>query len=165
MDEKQTQALALKYQGKTYDEMSKETEVPVGTLKGWFEYDGLLFWQYRLYEEKRNNEKEQAAKASLKKHLDIAVQVLINALAAELKKIKKLEEEKKEANYSTAVQLAEKIMDRTGMSVVSKQELSVELSKKVQSYAEFIEGLRVEGIDIETGISERAIQVGESQQT
>lgn len=48
--------MRLKYEGESYDTISKKTGVPKNTILGWFEREGLLYEPYREFADAINGE-------------------------------------------------------------------------------------------------------------
>jgi hypothetical protein len=81
-------AIRLKYEGEEYAMIAKTIKVPLDTIKGWFEYGGLLYEQYAEYRDKRNEELQEEAKAILQGAVATASKMLVALMGSNRDDIK-----------------------------------------------------------------------------
>ncbi len=81
-------AIRLKYEGEEYAVIAKEIKVPLDTIKGWFEYGGLLYDQYAEYRDQKNEELKEEALAMLRGAVGTATKMLIALMGSKRDDIK-----------------------------------------------------------------------------
>ena len=62
---KEKLAIELKYLGNSYSEISEKIEVPLDTIKGWFEANGKLHQEYLDYEQKTDEKRQKEIETTL----------------------------------------------------------------------------------------------------
>lgn len=62
---KQYKAVELKYEGESYQAIAKAIRVPLDTIKGWFESDGILSQYYENYTTNMDALRKKTAEHSL----------------------------------------------------------------------------------------------------
>jgi len=70
-------AIRLKYEGDEYAVIAKTIKVPLDTIKGWFEYNGLLYEKYAEYRDQKNEELQEEALAVLRGAVGTASKMLV----------------------------------------------------------------------------------------
>ena len=81
-------AIRLKYEGEEYAVIAKNIRVPLDTIKGWFEYGGLLYDQYAEYRDQKNEELKEEALAMLRGAVGTATKMLIALMGSNRDDIK-----------------------------------------------------------------------------
>lgn len=161
----QLETMRLRYEGMTYAQIAIKLGIIKETIEGWFRTGGVLEEEYSSFIKEQNKKTINLAlevfKQSAREALAVMQKVLKRAIsrAEELDKIYKntiatdgsknaIEEAEKKlrsAEYRV-VELAEKVLDRSGMPVVYKSEIKTESQKEV-SDDELYERLTRDGID------------------
>lgn len=85
---KEQQAIELKYEGVTYQEISKKIDQPFPTIRDWFMTKGKLKEAYDEYEREQNNFRVEEAKKIIRKNIANAAKVVVNSLAAQEPSVK-----------------------------------------------------------------------------
>ena len=75
-------AIRLKYEGEEYSVIAKAIKVPLDTIKGWFEYGGLLFESYKEYRDAQNKFREEEALEVLRREIKTASRMLVGLMAS-----------------------------------------------------------------------------------
>lgn len=148
MREEHLTAIQMKYKGSTYKEIAEALKLSESHIKLWFSKNGVLDIAYKDYADEQNDLILSSARNMLTSQVPLALRVLLNALTEELlwiEKQKKANEGKNDfrPDYDKAVELAEKIADRGGMSVIRKSESKV-ISE--DTYDGLIEKLKQRGL-------------------
>lgn len=144
MNKYEQMAIEMKYEGKTYQEISDALKkaIPAGTIANWFMETGRLYIEYLKYETYQNKKRSEACINIFKKEAENASKVIIQALANALKK----------QDYDKAVEYAEKILDRGGNVIVKKTEdAPVDPSTRKLTDEQLIHEIARAGIDPSTG--------------
>ena len=160
MDEKQLIAFRMKYQGKSYEEISKATGYAFSTVLTYFANEGAWKDSYELWANNESKYAQERVRKALDSVLEIAGDILVNALVRANKRVKSLEsqleveqEPKKKVDIEWNLQkaeerataLAERIMDRAGMSILNRSR--IETVKVPEGYDEITQRLIAGGID------------------
>lgn len=82
------EAIRLKYEGEGYAVIAKKIGVPLDTIKGWFEYGGLLYDQYAEYRDQKNEELREEALAVLRGAVGTASKMLVALMGSSRDDIK-----------------------------------------------------------------------------
>lgn len=70
-------AIRLKYEGESYDAISKAIKTPVETVRSWFKPSGLLREQYEEYSSEQNTFKKKEAQETISKNITTAASMLV----------------------------------------------------------------------------------------
>jgi len=81
-------AIHLKYEGEEYAFIAKAIKVPIDTIKGWFEYDGLLYEQYAEYRDKRNEKLREESLTMLRGAVGTATKMIVALMGSNRDDIK-----------------------------------------------------------------------------
>lgn len=165
MDEKQLIAFRMKYGGKTYEEIAKATGFAEGTIRIYFSADGAWKGTYDLWAQKESDGVQDRVRKSLEGVLDIAGTIMVEALArarevvgecktalkkaiesGEVTKISAAEDDLRKAE-NRAFELAERVMDRAGMTIVSRAKLESRPNSLTDDVKEVHARLIAAGID------------------
>lgn len=133
-------AIELRYEGKTYEDISKALEgnLAVGTLKQYFAEDGLLDYEYHRYAEQQSKARRDLGLDILKSQVKKAATVIVEALNKALE----------QGDYTKAVKYAEIILDRVGILGVEAPKDQITDGKiKMMSNDEFRDYLIENGIN------------------
>ena len=158
MDEKQLIAFRMHYQGRTSEEISKVTGLTPGTISTYFSDD----WRasYEIWANNESKYAQERVRKALDSVLEIAGDILVSALMRANKRVKNLEKSlEEELNIKKkpdlewnlqkaeerATALAERIMDRAGMSILNRSR--IETVKIPEGYDEITTRLVEGGID------------------
>lgn len=154
MEEKYQRAIEMKYAGETYKKIAEELQVAEITVKQWFQADGLLYLQYLEYATKLGLEREQLGRNMLKENIENLVKIMINTVTLLINKANKLPDESDEKIklYERATNLAERILDRAGLTVISKSEVKTDAATNKLTNEQYSELLRKNGIDPAAGL-------------
>ena len=75
-------AIRLKYDGESYDAISKVIKTPVETISGWFKPSGPLKTEYEKYCDEQNEFKKREAQDIIKKNIATAASMLVALMAS-----------------------------------------------------------------------------------
>lgn len=152
------EAIRLKYQGKTYQEIAKEISklcritIHEQTMKNAFTVDGRLYLDYLKYEGAQNNWTDEHSRQEYKR------------LAAETSAIQEqlLKQAMKKGDFRLAWDIVKDINDRAGLVVVRKSEVNVDDQRErpIENYEQFVQDLERQGIDPRTGLRVATPSVG-----
>ena len=171
MDEQKYTAFSLKYQGKTYKEISEDKRVKLSkaTLETYLAPDGAWGPEYRAFCKERNKNIETSVVSIFKGVAEVAADAMIDALKEAMSYVKQLREVietydtlSKEKNSPSlwdlkrdlaraqerVVFLSEKVLDRSGLPIIRK--LEVEDNEDELTREELNEILKAAGIDAES---------------
>lgn len=81
-------AIRLKYESEEYAVIAKTIKVPLDTIKGWFEYGGLLYDQYAQYRDQKNEELKEESLAILRGAVGTASKMLVALMGSKRDDIK-----------------------------------------------------------------------------
>jgi esterase/lipase len=70
-------AIRLKYEGESYDVISKAVKTPVETVRSWFKPSGVLREQYEEYSSEQNTFKKKEAQETISKNITTAASMLV----------------------------------------------------------------------------------------
>jgi transposase len=70
-------AIRLKYEGESYDAISKAIKTPVETIRSWFKPSGPLKAEYEKYCDEQNEFKKREAQDIIKKNIATAASMLV----------------------------------------------------------------------------------------
>jgi len=70
-------AIRLKYEGESYDAISKAIKTPVETIRSWFKQSGVLREQYEEYSSEQNTFKKKEAQETISKNITTAASMLV----------------------------------------------------------------------------------------
>ena len=70
-------AIRLKYEGESYDAISKAIKTPVETIRSWFKPAGPLKVEYEKYCDEQNDFKKREAQDIIKKNIATAASMLV----------------------------------------------------------------------------------------
>lgn len=70
-------AIRLKYEGESYDAISKAIKTPVETIRGWFKPSGPLATAYEEYSDEQNDFKKREAQETMRKNITTAASMLV----------------------------------------------------------------------------------------
>jgi hypothetical protein len=71
------EAIRLKYNGETYDAISKKIGVPLDTVMGWFRSEGPLRDEYESYEAENNDWRDNESHLAIKRNIHTASNMLV----------------------------------------------------------------------------------------
>lgn len=153
MDSIHQQAIELKYQGLTHQEISDALggKLTKGTLDVYFSRDGLLSFPYLEYQAKQNDQRVSEGKDTLKKEALNATQAIVEVM----------QNARKQGKDTIVLKSAQAILDRAGIPV-SKGNEHVKKDEKFstgEAYEDFIKEMKEKGIDLVTGIRISAIKM------
>ena len=175
-------AIELKYEGKTNKQIAEalKGKLAFNTIVMYFSpSNGLLLDPYREYCEEQGKLRQEEGRAKLQKEIPSMVQVRVNDISllirraesefnprneknpVKLAKLMEDHEDKKLAYYERAFSLAERVLDRSGLSVISKAQLETKDTGAMKPLTkdEFFKQLEQRGIEPRSGIRIRAIEV------
>ena len=75
-------AIRLKYEGESYDSISKSIKTPVETIRNWFRPNGQLKAEYEKYCDEQNEYKKREAQDIIKKNISTAASMLVALMAS-----------------------------------------------------------------------------------
>jgi len=75
-------AIRLKYEGESYDSISKSIKTPVETIRNWFRPTGQLKAEYEKYCDEQNEFKKREAQDIIKKNIATAASMLVALMAS-----------------------------------------------------------------------------------
>jgi hypothetical protein len=75
-------AIRLKYEGESYDSISKSIKTPVETIRNWFRPNGQLKSEYEKYCDEQNEYKKREAQDIIKKNISTAASMLVALMAS-----------------------------------------------------------------------------------
>jgi hypothetical protein len=75
-------AIRLKYEGESYDSISKSIKTPVETIRNWFRPNGQLKAEYEKYCDEQNEFKKREAQDIIKKNIATAASMLVALMAS-----------------------------------------------------------------------------------
>ena len=75
-------AIRLKYEGESYDSISKSIKTPVETIRNWFRPNGQLKAEYEKYCDEQNEYKKREAQDIIKKNIATAASMLVALMAS-----------------------------------------------------------------------------------
>lgn len=81
-------AIRLKYEGDEYAVIARKIKVPLDTIKGWFEYGGLLYEKYAEYRDQKNEELQKEAISVLRGAVGTASKMLVALMGSNRDDIK-----------------------------------------------------------------------------
>lgn len=141
MNKKQYQAIVLRYEGKTYEEISQALNgyYTSGTLKQYFSSDGLLYSDYLDYELTQNKLRLEESKRILQRTTVVAVEAIVGVLKGAVAS----------GDGRLALKAAEIVLDKTGLAIVDKDEHE---DKQVLSDEELFAVIAERGINPDTGL-------------
>ena len=70
-------AIRLRYEGESYDAISKAIKTPVETIRSWFKQSGVLREQYEEYSSEQNTFKKKEAQETISKNITTAASMLV----------------------------------------------------------------------------------------
>jgi hypothetical protein len=70
-------AIRLKYEGESYDVISKTVKTPVETVRSWFKPSGVLREQYEEFSSEQNTFKKKEAQETISKNITTAASMLV----------------------------------------------------------------------------------------
>lgn len=70
-------AIRLKYDGESYDVISKAIKTPVETVRSWFKPTGTLRTEYDAYSDEQNDFKKREAQETMRKNITTAASMLV----------------------------------------------------------------------------------------
>ena len=71
------EAIRLKYEGESYEAISKKTKTPLNTIKGWFRSEGPLREEYDTYADEQNELRLSESNQILKRNIHTASNMLV----------------------------------------------------------------------------------------
>ena len=158
-NEKYQLAMEMKWQGRSYKEIAEACGTTEGNVQQWFNTDGVLYDLYVAYANKKGRELEQQSSDIFKRNIGLASQLIENAFRKEVARIAKLEKDGQAVNYDYAIELAEKLLNRAGVVIVKKLETKTD-ERGADTYTSLLEELASLGIDANTGLRKKALEVG-----
>lgn len=81
-------AIRLKYEGDEYAVIARKIKVPLDTIKGWFEYGGLLYEKYAEYRDQKNEELQKETIGVLRGAVGTASKMLVALMGSNRDDIK-----------------------------------------------------------------------------
>lgn len=163
MDEKQLIAFRMRYAGRTSGDIAKATGYTVSTVATYFTSGGAWRETYDLWANRESEMAQERVRKALEGVLEIAGSILVDSLMrakqtingckekldkaiieGDAKEIASAEGEMRAAE-NRATDLAERVMDRAGMTIVNRTKL--ETKKPIESYDEVMADLIAAGID------------------
>lgn len=140
-------AIELKYEGFSYEQISEKMggKFTTGTLGQYFHKDGILYIPYLQYEAEQNKKRMEDGRTLLQKEVPKAIKVLIDALS----------NSQFMGKDDRSVELAEKILDRAGLTVIQRARIDKNNNPKELSDDELSRTLGGSGLDPQTGLTVR----------
>jgi hypothetical protein len=71
------EAVRLKYDGESYEAISKKVKTPVDTIKGWFRTEGPLRDEYDTYADEQNEIRLNESNQIIKRNIHTAANMLV----------------------------------------------------------------------------------------
>ncbi len=71
------EAIRLKYEGESYEAISKKTKTPLNTIKGWFRSEGPLREEYDTYADEQNELRLNESNQILRRNIHTASNMLV----------------------------------------------------------------------------------------
>jgi hypothetical protein len=71
------EAIRLKYEGESYEAISKKVKTPLNTIKGWFRTEGPLRIEYDTYTDEQNETRLDESHQIIKRNLHTASSMLV----------------------------------------------------------------------------------------
>ena len=71
------EAVRLKYDGESYETISKKVKTPVDTIKGWFRTEGPLRDEYDTYADEQNEIRLNESNQIIKRNIHTAANMLV----------------------------------------------------------------------------------------
>lgn len=71
------EAIRLKYDGESYEAISKKVKTPVDTIKGWFRTEGPLRDEYDTYADEQNEIRLNESNQIIKRNIHTAANMLV----------------------------------------------------------------------------------------
>lgn len=139
MNKLHQQAIELKYEGKTYQEISDllDGKFTLGTLKKYFAYDGVLHLPYLEYEAEHNQWNEQEIRKEFQRMTMYSAKIMKDLLQGSLVS----------HDFRLTLKILKEIMDRAGITVQRMSEAQMEEEAMDTSEEAIDQRLREAGID------------------
>lgn len=160
MDANKIKAMELKYIGKEYKEIAIECATTEGVVKQWFMVDGELYLPYLKYATKQSEKMQELGTTILKSQIEKLIGIMTKTVELYLKAAEKARNENKPDDeikwHEKATGLAERILDRAGLSTINKsQTLPPDNDAKSLPDEQLRKYFTDRGLDADTGLPNR----------